>query len=96
MKHFLLKLFAPVLTPLENSDGDYEYSPSHRKILKVMGFLFIGLAFIGLYFSLLINQLAGLLPVVLFAGIGIICLGVAFLGSDKAVSKLWRNRNEKT
>jgi hypothetical protein len=94
MKNLLLKLFSPILNPLENADGHYEYSPSHRKVLKIMGFLFITLGVVGLYFSILANQIAGLFPVILFSVIGLICLVVAFLGSDKAVSKLWRNRNE--
>jgi membrane-bound ClpP family serine protease len=56
--------------------------------------LFITLGVVGLYFSILANQIAGMFPVILFSVIGLICLVVAFLGSDKAVSKLWRNRNE--
>ncbi|WP_373019271.1 hypothetical protein [Thiomicrorhabdus sp.] len=94
MKNLLLKLASPILTPLENSEGDFEYSPTHRKVLKIMGFMFISLGFVGTYFSLLANQIAGLLPVIIFVGTGLVCLIVGYLGSDKAVSKLWRNRNE--
>lgn len=94
MKNLLRKLASPILNPLENAEGDYAYSPSHRLILKVMGILFIGIAAAGLYFSLKVEQMAGLLPVILFGGIGLLCLIVAFVGSDKAVAKLWRNRNE--
>lgn len=95
MKQILRKLAAPILRPLENSTGEYEYSPSHRTVLKIMGVLFFGIAGITLYFSLMINELGGLLPVVLFGGIGLICLLVAYVGTDKEVAKLWRNRNEK-
>jgi len=94
MRVFLTKLASPILNALENSQGSYEYSPSHRIILKVMGFLFFVIAGAGLYFSLQIQQWAGLFPVILFAAIGILCWTVAFLGSDKAVGKLWRNRND--
>mgnify|MGYP005854716219 CR=1 FL=1 len=94
MKKTLLKIFSPILNSLENSEGHYEYSPSHRIVLKVMGLLFILLGGVGLYFSILANQLAGLFPVMLFTIIGLICLAVAYLGSDKAVAKLWRNRND--
>ncbi|QCU89297.1 hypothetical protein [Thiomicrorhabdus sediminis] len=93
MKNLLLKLFSPILTPLENSEGDYQYAPSHRTVLKIMGILFLIVAGVTLYFSLKIDQMAGLFPMVLFGGIGLICLGVAYLGSDKAVAKIWRNRN---
>ncbi|MDG6778927.1 hypothetical protein QCB44_09425 [Thiomicrorhabdus sp. zzn3] len=94
MKNLLLKLAAPILNPLENAEGDFEYSPSHRKVLKVMGFMFVSLGFVGAYFSLLANQIAGLFPVLIFVAIGLLSLLVAYLGSDKAVAKLWRNRNE--
>ena len=57
-----------------------------------MGLLFFGISAVGLYFSLQINQMAGLLPVVLFSAIGFVCLIVALLGSDRAVSKIWRNK----
>ncbi len=94
MKSFLTKLAHPILNALENSEGSYQYTPSHRTILKVMGFLFFIISAVGLYFSVQIEQWAGLFPVILFAGIGLLCWTVAFLGSDKAVGKLWRNRND--
>jgi len=96
MKQVLKKIFAPILNLVEKEeDGThYEYSPSHRKILAVMGVLFIGVASVGLYFSLKIDQMAGLLPVVIFGTIGFLCLIVAGLGSNKAVAKLWRNRDK--
>jgi uncharacterized membrane protein len=94
MKQLLRKLASPLFSALENAEGEYEYSRSHRTVLYVMGLLFLLLSGIGLYFSISINQLAGLFPVILFAGIGLICLIVAFAGSDKAVAKIWRNRNE--
>ena len=93
MKSILRKLFSPILNPLENSEGEYAYSPSHRLILKVMGVLFIGIAAVGGYFALQIEQIAGLLPVLLFGGLGLLSLVVAFVGSDRAVGKLWRNRD---
>jgi len=94
MKSLITKLLSPLLTRLENSDGNYAYSPSHRKILAVMGILFLGITGVTLYFSLQINQVGAALPVALFGSIGILCLLVAWVGSDKAVAKLWRNRNE--
>ena len=95
MKKILLKIASPILNLLEVAeDGtEYSYSPSHRKILMVMGILFIGVACVGLYFGMQLGQIAALFPVVLFASIGLMCLIVAGLGSDKAVAKLWRNRD---
>ena len=95
MKKFLTKLFSPILNLFEDPDNqqEFNYSPSHRKILVVMGVLFLIISAVALYFSLLINQMAGLLPVILFGGVGFLCLLVAGLGSDYAVSKIWRNRD---
>jgi len=93
MKRFFTKVFSPILNIFEKAEGDYAYRPSHRKILFVMGILFLIISGVALYFSLLINEMGGLLPVVLFGSIGLLCLIVAFLGSDKAVAKIWRNRD---
>lgn len=94
MKTTLLKIFSPILNLFEVPDdgSEYSYSPSHRKILMVMGFLFLGVAGVGVFFAIQANAMAALFPVVLFGSIGLLCLIVAGLGSDRAVSKLWRNR----
>lgn len=94
MKPTLLKIFAPILNLFEdeNDHSEYSYSPSHRKILVVMGFLFLGVTGAGIFFAIQLNAMAALFPVVLFGSIGLLCLIVAGLGSDRAVSKLWRNR----
>ncbi|GKT11610.1 MAG: hypothetical protein ISEC1_P0577 [Thiomicrorhabdus sp.] len=95
MKEILLKIASPILNRLEVADdgSEYNYSPSHRKILWVMGMLFIGIACVGFYFAMQLSQIAALFPVVLFTSIGLLCLIVAGLGSDRAVAKLWRNRD---
>ena len=94
MKTTLLKMFAPILNLFEvpGETSEYRYSPSHRKILAVMGFLFLGVTGAGSFFAIQLNAMATLLPIVLFGAIGLLCLIVAGLGSDRAVSKLWRNR----
>ena len=95
MKSTLLKLFSPILNLLESPDdnSEYIYSPSHRKVLVLMGVLFLGLASVGGYFAIQFDILASLLPTVLFGALGLVCLIIAGLGSDRAVSKLWRNRS---
>ncbi len=94
MKTTLLKVFSPIVDLFEVPDdgSEYSYSPSHRKILVVMGFLFLGVTGVGIFFAIQANAMAALFPVVLFGSIGLLCLIVAGLGSDRAVSKLWRNR----
>ena len=94
MKPLLLKLFSPILKLVEVTEVDSQlnYRPSHRKILWVMGVLFLIISAVALFFGLQLNVMAALLPVILFGGIGLLCFIVAGLGSDQAVSKLWRNR----
>ncbi len=92
MKNALTKLFSPILNIFEKAEGDYQYRPSHRTFLAIMGALFSGLSGVAVYFSMAINQLAGIIPSVLFLTIGLLCIIVAGLGSDKAVAKIWRNR----
>ena len=95
MKQLIRQLAQPILRPLEKAQGEFRYRPSHRTMLWVMGGLFLFLAAVTAYFSVLIQQWAGLLPVVLFAGIGKLCVVVAWVGSDTAVANLWKNRGAK-
>ena len=94
MKPILLKIFSPILNLLESPDdnSEYIYSPAHRKVMVVMGVLFLGLASSGIFFTIQFGIMASLLPTVLFGALGLLCLIIAGLGSDRAVSKLWRNR----
>ncbi|BBP43248.1 hypothetical protein [Thiosulfativibrio zosterae] len=92
MKSVLTKLFAPILNLFETGDLPENYRPSHRTFLKILGSLFLMLAGVAVYFGFRTNEMAALLPAFIFAAIGFISLIVAFLGSDKAVSNIWRNR----
>ncbi|MBD3843184.1 MAG: hypothetical protein IE909_15150 [Campylobacterales bacterium] len=91
MKTFFTKRFSPILKLFEKGEEPENYQPSHRKILLIMGVLFLGLAGVSLYFTFRTDQMAALLPTLIFAGIGLICAIVGFLGSDKAVSNIWRS-----
>ncbi len=92
MKDLLRKLFSPVLNPLEAGNADYDYRPSHRKILIAMGALFIFLSVIALIATVYAGQWGGVLPVAVFLLVGLLCEVVAFLGSDRAVAKLWKSK----
>lgn len=92
MKDTLIKLFWPILRVFEEGDGSYESRPMHRTILFVMGALFLSLSAISLYFSMAIGEVAGAVPVLAFLCIGGLCLIVGFLGSDRAVGRLWGRR----
>lgn len=91
MKSLLRKLFSPVLTPLEAGEGPYGYKPSHRIILIALSLMMSGLA--ALVFILSQGKdLTYLIPVITFGLVGFTGLVVAFLGSDRAVAKIWGSR----
>jgi len=90
-KDNLRKLFAPVLKPFESGEGSYDYKPSHRKILLIVGGLFTSLALLVLILALG-QDLAYLLPVLVFGGVGLLSLIIGLLGNDRAVAKIWNAR----
>jgi len=91
VKQKLRKLFSPILNIFESGTDPFIYKPSHRTILVIMGFLFSGLAV--LVFFLAQGKDPGyLFPVVIFGGAGFLSLLIGFLGTDRAVSKIWGSR----
>ncbi len=92
MKPQLRKIFWFVLSHFEKGDEPYKYKSLNRKILFIVGFLFIVLSMITVYFSIGTQGYGYLIPVVVFFIVGFISIIVGFLGSDRAVSKIWGNR----
>ena len=92
MKNTLRNIFAPILNLFEKGETQYIYKASYRTILKLLGLLFLFLSCVSLLASLKASQLGGMLPFLVFLVIGIVCEIVAFLGSDRAVANIWRNR----
>ena len=88
IKKALRSLFWLALKALEAGNESYEHKPSHRVILVVMGFIFLLLGSLVLYFSQG-EEIAYFIPVVVFGGVGILSTLVGFIGSDRAVSKIW-------
>jgi len=84
-------LFSPLLNIFESGTEPFAYKSSHRKILVIVGCLFCGLA-------ILVLSLAQgedptyILPVLIFGGAGLLSLLIGFLGSDRAVAKIWGSR----
>jgi len=68
------------------------YRQSHRKILLVVGFLFLVLSGVSLFFSIFAETFSALLPIVLFFVISLVCFVVGLLGSDSAVARIWGTR----
>ena len=82
--------FRFILGPLEKGDGPYSYRPSHRKILIAVGVLFAFLCGVLLYFASNTGGAAGyLIPLLVFGTVSAVTLIVGFLGSDRAVAKIW-------
>ncbi|WP_420426770.1 hypothetical protein [Algiphilus sp.] len=92
MKAQFRQIFAPVLRPLEEGNGDFRYQPMHRTILLVVAGLFLLLSAVSAYFSLSAGLTAGLLATVVFLTLSATCTVVGLLGTDRAVARLWGNR----
>ena len=92
MKDLMKKLCAPILNLFEGGEEGYVYRPSHRKILVAVAILFLILALSSVAMTLSSGLLGGLVPAVFFGGAGLVCLIVAWLGSDQAVARIWKNR----
>lgn len=92
MKDVLRKVFWPILVFFEKDGNAEGYRPSHRKILLVVGFLFLVLSGVSLFFSVFAETFSALLPIVLFFVISLVCFVVGLLGSDSAVARIWGNR----
>lgn len=90
MKSFLRKIFSPILNLFEHGEGEFIYKPSHRKVLIILGFIFFIVAGVALFFGMKTDQVAALFPTILFAVIGLLSWIVGFLGTDRAVSNMWR------
>jgi hypothetical protein len=92
VKDVLRKVFWPILAFFEKGGSAEHYRPSHRKILLVVGFLFLVLSGISLFFSIVAETFSALLPIVLFFVISLVCFVVGLLGSDSAVARIWGSR----
>ena len=93
MKSVLRQMFKPILSTFEEQEGGFEYKPSHRSILKVVGTLFFILSLASLTACIVSGQLWAMLPVIVFFAIGLVCMVVGFLGADKGVAKIWNSRS---
>jgi len=92
MKTLLRKLFSPILNIFEKGEEAYVYKPLNRKILLVMGVLFLGLASAVAYLAFDHGDPGFALPVLVFSAIALVTLVVGLLGNERAVAKIWGNR----
>ncbi|GAB1262464.1 hypothetical protein [Aurantivibrio plasticivorans] len=92
MKSFFRKLFFPILSPFESGTEPYSYKPLNRKVLIVVGILFLGLSLFLAPSAIKAGDIGYLLPLIVFSGAGLVCTVVGLLGNDRAVCKIWGNR----
>ncbi|WP_211085001.1 hypothetical protein [Marinomonas profundi] len=92
MKEGMRKLCSPVLKMFESGEGDYDYKSSYRTILIVLGGLCFVIASISMMMTLATGEAAGVIPIMLFLLTGLVCEIVGFLGSDRAVARIWKRR----
>ncbi len=89
MRNSLTRLFWPILGFFEEGELPQGYRPSHRKILLAVGFLFMVLVAVSLYFALISGIVGAVIPIVIFSSISLVCFVVGLLGTDRAVAKIW-------
>ena len=77
---------------MESGEVGPNYKASHRAVLNAVGVLFLVLSIISLVALIYTGELGAFVPVLVFLGIGGLCVIVGTLGSDAAVSKMWGNR----
>jgi len=91
VKHLLRKIFSPILKIFESGTDAYAYKPSHRIILIIMGSMFSALATLVFLFAQGEDPVY-LLPVLIFGSLGATSLLVGFIGTERAVEKIWSSK----
>lgn len=92
MKKRLRQICSPLLDLLERGQEPYTYRASHRAISVAVGTLFLVLSLALVFVGVSLGQLGFVIPGTVFFFIALVAYIVAFLGSDRAVAKLWGNR----
>ena len=88
MRDFLRSVFSPVLKPFESGQEPFEYKPSQRLVLLIVGVLFTGLGS-GVFFVARGEDPLYFLPVLVFGAAGLLSLIVGSLGTDRGVARIW-------
>ncbi len=91
MKQLLRTIFSPILNIFESGSGEFVYKSSHRYILIFIGCMFSLMAIAVLWVAQ--GQDPGyFFPVLIFGLISIVSFIIGFLGTDRAVAKIWGTR----
>jgi len=92
MKETLRHICSPILNHFESGESAYDYKKSHRTILIIAAVLFWVISLFSLFIFIKAEKFEGLIPVAIFLVAGSVCGIVGFLGSDKAVAKMWKSK----
>lgn len=92
MKSILRRLFSFVLNVFEKGTHDYDYRPSHRKILIAVGALLGAMCGFILILTKGAEGYGYLIPVVTFGAVSMVTLIVGCLGTDEAVANIWNSK----
>ena len=92
MSKLLRTLFKPIFNLFESGTEAYVYKASHRKILIVVGALFLVLSLISAAAAVYTRTIDGLFPCSIFFVAGFVCVLVGCVGSDRAVAKIWGSK----
>ena len=87
MKASLRKACLPILRVFESGEEAYAYQSSHRKILLVVGGLFLPI--ISAVAAVYASRPGAFIPFTVFFLVGLVCEIVGLLGNDRAVAKIW-------
>ena len=93
MKTLLTRWFWFVLRHFEEGDSPYTYKPMHRKALIAVGVLFGVLCGGSIFLSAGTTGLGFLIPTSIFGIAAAVSLIVGLLGSDRAVARIWGQKN---
>ena len=92
MKKKLRKVLRPILWFFESGEEQYSYKQSHRKILLIVGVLFLILSAVSAASAISSSQMAGVIPFLVFFLVGLVCEVVGLLGTNRAVAKIWGSK----
>jgi len=95
IKKILRPLFSPILMLFESGNKTFDYKKSHRIALIILGLLFSALA-TAVYYVADGQDVGYLIPVFVFGSIGFLSLLIGFIGTDRAVAKIWGTTGKKT
>jgi len=92
VKQLLRKIFSPLLSIFEAGDNPYNYKKSQRTILLIIGAIFLILSILVTIAGAATGEYGAMFPSIIFLAVSVTCLVIGFLGTERAVAKIWGNK----